>query len=266
MIPAYLRRHVRDLVEEIRWIVRSLTGWLLRHRPFRSPVWWGGCAAAGALLFGLGWIQPPPRNPVSPPPPSRPDPAVIKPISASLGLVPPTPLPPPDYLTPVRDIPTRFAINTTMPRVNESKASQAIADVWFDPDRDLIRVEDTRVWWESDHDDREKDTEEDRIMHWAMEDAFRRLVELVVQEGGRLKVQDTYRDQGIHNVKSLHKQGRAIDLTSENMSLSRLACLAWAAGFDWVYFEKSGGLHIHASVSPQGKIRRTFDRADYAGP
>ena len=97
------------------------------------------------------------------------------------------------------------------------------------------------------------------MFHWAMEDAFRRLIELVDQEGGGIKVQDVYRDKGIHSANSLHKQGRAIDLTSQDLdavSLGKLAKLAVAAGFDWVYFESRGGLHVHASVNLDNKIRR----------
>ena len=148
-----------------------------------------------------------------------------------------------------------------MPARPEASVSGAIADVPFSASRDLIRVEDPRVWWESENDDATGDDEDDHLMHWAMEEPFRRLVELVETEGGQLKVQDSYRAVKVHGIKSLHKQGRGIDLTAFDISLGRLSALCWAAGFDWVYLEKAGGLHVHASVNLKGKIRRTFEKA-----
>lgn len=164
---------------------------------------------------------------------------------------------PPDIFKPVRPIPATFRANSKLPAIREGVASGSIHLFPFDPARDLIRVEDSRVWWESDHDDHTGDTEDDHLMHWAMEEPFRRLVELLQQKHpkGVLKVQDAYRPTGIHGLHSLHKQGRALDLTGNNIPLSEIARLAYASGFDWVYYETTGGAHIHASVSPRGKIR-----------
>ena len=155
-----------------------------------------------------------------------------------------------DYSRPVRKIPDRFPARTQMPATREGAASISIAKVSFDPDRDLMAVWDDRVWWESEHDI--GDTENDHIVHLAMEEPLRRLIELVSREGGTLEVQDTYRETGIHAPKSLHKQGRAIDLTCDELGLERLAALTWAAGFDWVFYEapQRGGHHVHASVRP----------------
>ena len=67
----------------------------------------------------------------------------------------------------------------------------------------------------------------------------------------------------VHAARSLHCEGRALDLTlgrpgsdkslsgpEASAALERLAKLAWQAGFDWVYNEwpKGGGPHVHASV------------------
>jgi hypothetical protein len=238
-----------DLLSELRWMRDGLRAACTSPRAWRRHIGWGGLLAGTASLAGLGWVRLPEPDPL---PVRRTETA-----SASLPAWTPIPIPPPDYHKPMRDIPARFPLHTRMPTLSEASSSRPIAAVAFDFDRDIVWVDDSRVWWESDHDGG-RDTEEDRLMHWAMEDAFRRLAELVCAEGGLLKVQDAYRAEGIHSRNSLHKQGRAIDLTSENMSLARLAALCWAAGFDWVYYEKSGGLHIHASVSPAGKIRRTF--------
>lgn len=153
-----------------------------------------------------------------------------------------------DYTLPVRAEPKRFKANSYLPRKHEGRAAGSIVPGTFSPKYDLILVDDDRVWWESDHD--KNDTENDHQMHWAVQDPFRRLVELVVREDALLKVQDAYRVEGIHASRSLHKEGRALDLTAEGVSLEKLAKLCWAAGFDWVYYEspKRGGAHIHCSV------------------
>lgn len=186
--------------------------------------------AGGGLAFYLGWVA------------WHPGPAVRE--QRVLDALIPRET---DFTKPVRAEPTRFPARTTMPNRKEELVSGALIG-HFSARHDLIRVDDTRVWWESDHD--KGDTEEDRLMHRAMEESFRRLVELVVRSGGTLKVQDIYREQGIHAPKSLHREGRAIDVTCDELGLERLAKLAWAAGFDWVYHEwpKNGGAHVHASV------------------
>lgn len=153
-----------------------------------------------------------------------------------------------DLTKPVRDEPKKFPRHHREPVRREYDASGQIGVEPFDPEVDLIWIDDRRVWWESEHD--RDDTEDDHLMHRAMVIPFKRLVNLVDQAGGKLKVQDTYREAGIHHSRSLHREGRAIDLTSEVISLSKLAKLTWAAGFDWVLYEapKNGGIHIHASV------------------
>jgi hypothetical protein len=155
-----------------------------------------------------------------------------------------------DYTQPVREAPGSFRQRQKMPARPEGSVSLAIQDYQFDKDKDLVRIEDPRVWWESDNDDATNDTEDDHLMHRCVETPFRRLIELVDAEGGQIKVQDSYRAVGVHAPKSLHKQGRALDLTANDMSLSRLAQLCWAAGFDWVYYELRGGHHVHASKRP----------------
>jgi len=135
-----------------------------------------------------------------------------------------------------------------MPNLRESQASGSIDLASFSAGRDLTYVQDPRAWWESDNDT--GDTECDHSVHCSVERPFLRLVNLVTEAGGTLKVQDCYRANGIHNPRSLHKEGRAIDVTCDELGLERLAKLCWAAGFDWVYHEtpSSGGHHVHASV------------------
>jgi hypothetical protein len=154
---------------------------------------------------------------------------------------------------PVREMPARFPARTHKPNSGEGHASGSIGTVPFDPDADLVRIEDDRAWWESEND--KHDTEDDHLFHRAMEEPMLRLIELVAQKGATLKVQDAYRAEGVHAARSLHKQGRAVDLTARDLSLEELAKLCWAAGFDWVYYEapRRGGAHIHASVRADGR-------------
>jgi hypothetical protein len=147
-----------------------------------------------------------------------------------------------------------------MPSGKESKNSGPIDLKTFDPKRDLVRFDDPRVWFESDND--KDDTENDHMINRAVEIPLKRLVNLVEKKGGKLKVQEAFRaagkDKMIHLEKSLHREGRAVDLTSEGLSLSQLAKLAWQAGFDFVLYEvpKRGGQHLHCSMKrlPQDEV------------
>jgi hypothetical protein len=156
----------------------------------------------------------------------------------------------PTRTEPTRTEPARFPPDTHLPAQPELAACAANNPNRFSPGRDLARVEDSRVEWESDRDSH--DDEDDHTMHRAVQGPLTRLVELVTRHGGKLIVQDAYRPQQIHNAKSLHKEGRAVDLTAEGITLEKLAKLCWVAGFDWVYYEASGkgGDHIHCSVNP----------------
>ncbi len=151
-------------------------------------------------------------------------------------------------LTAVRDIPAAFPRNTHLPTRREMDVSGSVDPERFSPGRDLVYVDDSRVWWESDHDT--GDDECDHSVHRALDLPLRRLIALVATRNGTLEVHDAYRPTKIHNSRSLHKEGRAIDVTCDELGLEELAKLCWAAGFDWVYHESParGGAHIHASV------------------
>ena len=154
-----------------------------------------------------------------------------------------------DPLAPIRALPEKFPRGSHLPNIKERDASGAVDLETFSPGRDLTYLDDPRVWWESDND--KNDTEDDHTIYVTMVQPFRRLIEMVCKRGATLKVQDTYRPTGIHNPRSLHKEGRAIDLTCDDMDLEDLAELCWAAGFDWVYYEApriGNGAHIHCSV------------------
>jgi len=148
----------------------------------------------------------------------------------------------------IRPVPLHFPPGTHLPRIPERLASGPISPATFSPEHDLVLFDDPRVWWESDHDC--GDTENDHLMYPALVPPLKRLIELVEKHGGHLKVHDAYRADGVHSPRSLHKEGRAVDLTCSGLPLEDLARFAWAAGFDWVYYEhhRGGGDHIHCSV------------------
>ena len=161
-----------------------------------------------------------------------------------------------DLKNPVRDEPATFPRNHRMPTRSEYPSSGRINLATFNPTHDLVYVEDDRVWWESDYD--KNDTEDDHQVHRSIEVPLRRLINLVHENGGRLKVQDAYRALGIHHANSLHKEGRALDLTCDELGLEKLSKLCWAAGFDWVFHEapKRGGHHVH--VSTKTSINKSY--------
>jgi hypothetical protein len=147
-----------------------------------------------------------------------------------------------------RKAPRRFPPNTSLPRGKEVLASGPVDSTTFNCTTDVVRLEDSSVWWESDHD--ENDNEDDHLMHRKLKEPLERLIASVSKAGGRLKVYEAYRPSGIHKNRSLHREGRALDATCDEIGLQALAKLCWLAGFDWVYYEANGknGEHIHCSV------------------
>ena len=201
-----------------------------------NTLYWGSLLAVIAF-FAIGfWLAS--RAPASISEPVLPEPQIPRPRALSLE----------SLLKPVREEPSRFLARTHLPRKREDATSGLPNAKRFNAQTDLVRINDIRVWWESDSDT--NDTEDDHLMHLAMAEPMLRLIELVVKAGGTLEVHDAYRAEGIHKTLSLHREGRAIDLTCDELGLEKLAKLAWAAGFDWVYYEapKRGGAHVHASM------------------
>ncbi len=161
--------------------------------------------------------------------------------------------PPPDLFKPVREAPASFPPDSNMPRGKEIYASGPIDLATFDPERDIVRFEDVRVWFDSDQKQKTPNTEDDHLIHRAMEVPLKRLVNLMEKRGGKLKVHDAYRPaekNRIHLTNSLHCEGRAIDLTCEGLPMGELAKLCWQSGFDFVLYEvpRSSGVHLHCSV------------------
>jgi hypothetical protein len=169
----------------------------------------------------------------------------------------PPPAPPAQPLQVAADAPrtepARFPPRSCLPPVRESTACGAIDLDSFSPGRELTWVDDARVWWESDHDTAGE--EDDHSMHRVIEAPLRKLVELVCREGGTLEVHDAYRPGGVHSDRSLHREGRALDVTCDQFPLEKLAKLCWVAGFDWVLYERGvkTGPHVHCSMRRQGR-------------
>ena len=162
------------------------------------------------------------------------------------------PPPPPDLHNPVRPAPASFPPDSNLPRGKESYASGPIDLKTFSPTNDLVRFEDSRVWFESDK-DHHSDDEDDHVIHRAVEVPLKRLVNLLEKKGGALKIQEAYRaadKNKIHLASSLHCEGRAVDLTCEKVGLGDLAKLCWQSGFDFVLYEvpRTSGVHLHCSV------------------
>lgn len=161
----------------------------------------------------------------------------------------------PELLMAVRPAPASFPANSNLPAGRESLTCGAIDLKNFDPKKELIRYVDPRIRFESDTD--KSDVEDNHIIHRAIEIPLKRLVNLVEKKGGKLKVLEAYRalsnQKKLHLENSLHREGRALRLTCDNLDLSELAKLAWQAGFDYVLYEvpATGGAHVHCSVKRQ---------------
>ena len=69
-----------------------------------------------------------------------------------------------------------------MPDAKECDISGSITNNDFSAGRDLVYVDDPRVWWESDNDG-DDDDECDHSMNAVIEIPFRRLVNLVTAAG-----------------------------------------------------------------------------------
>jgi hypothetical protein len=97
----------------------------------------------------------------------------------------------------------------------------------------------------------EEGTGADRLMTPRLEARLQRLASLVSREwpGVQLRVTEAWDENREHGERSVHYEGRAVDLTTsdlDNTRLARLAGLALSAGFEWVAHEPT---HVHASVS-----------------
>lgn len=91
----------------------------------------------------------------------------------------------------------------------------------------------------------------DRMMSRKMQIGVDALAVKVKAEwpGVMLRITEAWDETGEHAGASLHYEGRAADLTTQPVDPSkygRLARLAADTGFDWVFYEDTG--HVHVSV------------------